>query len=53
MQGLTAENFAERLLMLSRHIGKLAEKLETEARSANIRPSEDSLSSWGSGFMQV
>lgn len=53
MEGLTAENFAERLLMLSRHIGKLAEKLETETGSANMQPSEDSLSPWNAGFMQV
>ena len=53
MDGLTAENFAERLLFLSRHIGKLAEKLEIESDSGNMQPSGDSLSPWGAGFMQV
>ena len=53
MEGLTAEDFAERLLFLSRHIGKLAEKLEIESDSGNMQPSGDSLSPWGAGFMQV
>lgn len=53
MEGLTAENFAERLLILSRHIGSLAEKLETESGSDNMQLSEDSPSPWGAGFMQV
>ena len=53
MDGLTAENFAERLLFLSRHIGKLAEKLEVESGSADMLPSEDVPSPWGAGFMQV
>ena len=53
MEGLTAEDFAERLLFLSRHIGKLAEKLEVESDSGNMQPPGDSLSPWGAGFMQV
>ena len=53
MEGLTAEDFAERLLFLSRHIGKLAEKLEIESDSGNMQPPGDSLSPWGAGFMQV
>jgi hypothetical protein len=53
MEGLTAESFAERLLMLSRRIGKLAEKLEVESDSVGMRPSEDILSPWNAGFMQV
>jgi hypothetical protein len=53
MDGLTAENFAERLLFLSRHIGKLAEKLEVGSDLVGMRPSEDVLSPWSAGFMQV
>ena len=53
MEGLTAEDFAESLLFLSRHIGKLAEKLEIESDSGNMQPPGDSLSPWGAGFMQV
>lgn len=53
IEGLTAENFAERLLFLSRHIGKLAEKLEVESGSADMLPSEDVPSPWGAGFIQV
>jgi hypothetical protein len=53
MDGLTAENFAERLLFLSRHIGKLAEKLEIGSGSDDMRSSEDVLSPWSAGFMQV
>ena len=53
MEGLTAEDFAERLLFLSRHIGKLAEKLEIESDLGNMQPPGDSLSPWGAGFMQV
>ena len=52
MDGLTAETFAERILLLARHAGKLAEKMEsTEAEET---PSEAEIPSpWGSGFMQV
>ena len=53
MDGLTAGNFAERLLFLSRHIGKLAEKLEVESGSDDMRQTEDMPSPWGAGFMQV
>ena len=53
MDGLTAENFAERLLFLSRHIGKLAEKLEVESGSDDMQQTEDMPSPWGAGFMQV
>ena len=53
MEGLTAEDFAERLLFLSRNIGKLAEKLEIESDSGNMQSPGDSLSPWGAGFMQV
>lgn len=53
MDGLTAENFAERLLFLSRHIGKLAEKLEVGSGSDDMRSSEEIPSPWGAGFMQV
>ena len=53
MEGLTAESFAERLLFLSRHIGKLAEKLEGENASDDIQPSDATPSPWGAGFMQV
>jgi hypothetical protein len=53
MDGLTAENFAERLLFLSRHIGKLAEKLEVESGSDDMQQTEDIPSPWGAGFMQV
>ena len=53
MDGLTAENFAERLLFLSRHIGKLAEMLEVGSGSDDMRSSEEIPSPWGEGFMQV
>ena len=53
MDGLTAESFAERLLFLSRHIGKLAEKLEVESDSDDMQQTEDMPSPWGAGFMQV
>ena len=53
MDGLTAENFAERLLFLSRHIGKLAEKLEVESGSDDMQQTEDMPSPWGAGFIQV
>ena len=53
MDGLTAESFAERLLFLSRHIGKLAEKLEVESGSDDMQQTEDMPSPWGAGFIQV
>ena len=53
MDGLTAESFAERLLFLSRHIGKLAEKLEVENGSNDMQQTEDMPSPWSAGFMQV
>ena len=52
MEGLTAESLAERLISLSRHIGKLAEKLESG--DAETAPRGEDLSlQWDSGFMQV
>ena len=53
MDGLTAESFAERLLFLSRHIGKLAEKLEVESGSDDMQQTEGMPSPWNAGFMQV
>ena len=53
MEGLTAENLADRLLSLSRHIGKIAEKLEGENGTDDTRPTEEMPSPWGAGFMQV
>lgn len=54
MDGLTAETLAERLLLLARHAGKLAEKLESAEDEERENPSESEiLSPWGSGFMQV
>ena len=53
MDGLTAEDFADRLLSLSRQIGKLAGKLEMTDGTESV-PSSGGLSSpWDSGFMQV
>ena len=53
MDGLTAEDFAEKLLSLSRQIGKLAEKLADESGSGDIQSLEDVSSPWEAGFMQV
>lgn len=52
MEGLTAESFADRILAISRHIGKLAERLDEDCM-AGARQPEDISTPWGSGFMQV
>ena len=54
MDGLTAESFAERILFLSRHIGKIAEELGGVGCEADeVRLPEDIPSFWSSDFMQV
>lgn len=52
MDGLTAETLAERLLLLARHIAKLAETLESSEPEESLSGMEIP-SPWGSGFMQV
>ena len=51
MDGLTAEDFAEKILALSRHIGGLSEKLESGGSESCL--AEEVAGSWNSGFMQV
>ena len=53
MEGLTAESLAERLLLLSRQIGKLAAKLENDCKADDAGLSGEVSSPWEAGFMQV
>ena len=53
MDGLTAEIFADRILFLSRQIGKLVEKLEGENVTDGVKAIEDISFPLGSGFLQV